>query len=138
MTKPTQQDALMLLKVMEVFMSEPVREARQFWRTIPDGLGFEELQEKYPKGSKEFEQIGNMMIFWETIGSLIKRGLLNEELAFDTFLDAPPWKKMERYFKERREKENAPLEGENLEIAYKRSIEWMKRRSKSSRKTKLG
>ena len=132
MIKPTREDAYILLSVMEVYLSQPLREARRFWRTIPDGLGFEELNEKYPKGSKEFEQIGTMMIFWETIGSLIKRRLLNEELAFDTFLDAPPWKKMERYFKERREKEKAPLEGENLEIAYKLSLKWQKKRQQKS------
>jgi len=133
MRGPTREDADMLLRVMEVYFSRPVREARRFWRTIPDGLGYEELHAKYPKGSKEFEEIGTMMIFWETVGSLIKRGLLNEELAFDTFLDAPPWKKMERYFKERREKENAPLEGENLETAYKRSREWQRKREKFRR-----
>ena len=124
----------MLLRVMEVYLSQPLREARQFWRTIPDDLGFDELHAKYPRGGKEFEQIGTMMVFWETIGSLIKRSLLNEELAFDTFLDAPPWKKLERYFKERRQKENAPLEGENLEIAYNRSLKWQKKRPKSSRR----
>lgn len=68
------------------------------------------------------------MIFWETMGSLLKHGLLNEELAFDTFLDAPPWPKVERFFKERREKERSPLEGENIEYAFRRSLKWKKAR----------
>ncbi len=116
----------MLLKVMSTFLSEPMKQARRFWRTIPDGLGFDELLKKYPRGSEEFEHISNMMIFWETIGSLLKHGLLNEELAFDTFLDAPPWPKIERFFKERRRKEHNPLEGENIEYAFKRSLKWKK------------
>jgi len=41
---------------------------------------------------------------------LLRHGLLNEDLAFDTFLDAPPWPKVERFLKERRPKEQSPLE----------------------------
>ena len=105
-----------------------MKEARRFWRTIPDGLGFSALVKKYPRGSEEFEHVSNMMTFWETVGSLIKRGLLNEDLAFDTFLDAPPWPKVERFFRERRKKENEPLEGENIEHAYELSMKWKQAR----------
>ncbi len=121
----------MLLEVMSTYLSEPMKQARRFWRTIPDGLGFEKLLKRYPRGSEEFENISNMMIFWETVGSLLKHGLLNEELAFDTFLDAPPWPKVERFFQERRKRENNPLEGENVEYAFKRSIKWKKARERS-------
>ncbi len=96
-------------------------------------LGLRGVAEKHPKGSEEFEHIGNMMIFWETVGSLLKHGLLNEELAFDTFLDAPPWPKVERFFQERRKQENNPLEGENLEYAFKHSMKWKKKREKRAR-----
>src|SRR5438132_7784911 len=91
--RPDREDLRILLRIMEIYLSDPMRKARSFWRTIPDGLTLEELLERYPRGSEEFELFGSMMVFWETIGSLIKHGLLNEELAFDTFLDAPPWKK---------------------------------------------
>ena len=128
--RPTERDAGMLLEVMSVYLSEQMKEARRFWRMIPDGLGFDEMLEKYPRGSDEFERISSVMIFWETIGSLLKRGLLNRELAFDTFLDAPPWPKVKRFFEERREKENAPLEGENIEFAYELSMKWKKARER--------
>jgi hypothetical protein len=118
----------MLLEVMSIYLSGPMKDARRFWRTIPDGLGFDEMLKKYPRGSEEFEHISNMMIFWETVGSLLKRGLLNEDLAFDTFLDAPPWPKVKHFFEERRKKENAPLEGENIEHAYELSVKWKKAR----------
>jgi hypothetical protein len=52
---------------------------------------------------------------------------LKEELAFDTFLDAPPWKKVETAFLALRQEEGKGLEAENLEFAYLRSQEWMKR-----------
>ena len=114
---------------MEIYVSDPVRKARSFWRTIPDGLSFEELVERYPRGSEEFELFGTVMIFWETIGSLMKHGLLSEELAFDTFLDAPPWPKVEVAFVSLRKEEGKALEGENLEYAYRRSLDWRVRQT---------
>ncbi len=135
MPKSSPKDAEMLLEVMSIYLSPAMLDARRFWRILPDGLGFEELLEKYPKGSEDYERLSNIMIFWETIGSLLKRGLLNQDLAFDTFLDAPPWPKVKRFFQERREKENAPLEGENIERAYELSLIW-KQASQRGRKRK--
>jgi hypothetical protein len=116
-----------LLRIMEIYLSDPVRKARAFMRTVPEGLSFDELFERYPRGSDDYELLSSMIIFWETIGSLMKHGLLKEELAFDTFLDAPPWKKVETAFLALRKEEGKGLEAENLEFAYLRSREWMKR-----------
>lgn len=112
---------------MEIYLSDPVKKARAFMRTLPEGLTFDELIERYPRGSEDYELFGAMMIFWETIGSLMKHGLLNEELAFDTFLDAPPWKKVEAAILSLRKEKGKALEGENLEFAYRRSLKWMER-----------
>ena len=68
-----------------------------------------------------------MLTFWETVGALLKKGLLSEELAFDTFLDAPPWKKIEAAALSLREERQDPRELENLEYAYHRSVEWKTR-----------
>ena len=122
---PDREDLQILLRIMEIYLSDPMRKARSFWRTIPDGLTLEELLERYPRGSEEFELFGSMMVFWETIGSLMKHGLLNEELAFDTFLDAPPWKKVEAAFVAMRKEPGKAVEAENLEFAYRRSMKWM-------------
>ncbi len=69
-----------------------------------------------------------MAIFWEMAGSLMRRGLLSEDLAFDTFMDAPPWSKVERIVLDRREREKAPAEGENFEWIAKRARAWVKQR----------
>lgn len=92
---PDRADADVLLRLLEILLSDPVRKARNFWRTVPDGLTFAELREMYPHGTGGFEHIDTLMTFWETTGSLLKHGLLSEELAFDSFLEAPPWKKVE-------------------------------------------
>lgn len=123
-TSPDRNDLEVLLRILEIFVSDPVRKARNFWRTIPDGLTLSELDEKYPRGSEAYEYIDTVLAFWETVGSLLKHRLLSEELAFDTFLDAPPWKRIETAALSLREERGA-LELENLEYAYRRSLEWL-------------
>jgi hypothetical protein len=68
-----------------------------------------------------------VLAFWETVGALLKKGLLNEELAFDTFLDGPPWKKIEAAALSLREERGEPAELENLEYAYHRLVDWKAR-----------
>jgi hypothetical protein len=109
---------------MEVYLSEPVVAARRFWQAMPDGLGLAELSEAYPRGSEGHAHIDTLMIFWETIGGLLKPGLLREDLAFDTFLDAPPWPKIEGVIRDLRAEREAPAEGENLEYAYRRAMSY--------------
>jgi len=128
MSSPSRDDARTLLQLMQVYLSEPFRKARQHWRTVPDGLTFEELLAKYPMGSDEFMDIEAMIVFWDTIGCLLKHGLLSEELIFDSFLDAPPWPKVEAAFMSLRAQEGGALEGENFEFAYRRSLECRKER----------
>jgi hypothetical protein len=79
--EPDRVDAEILLHVMEVYLSEPVAAARRFWHALPDGLGLAGLSEAYPRGSEGSAHIDTLMIFWETIGGLLKRGLLREDLA---------------------------------------------------------
>jgi hypothetical protein len=122
--QPGRPDVDLLLRILELFLSEPLRKARNFWRTIPDGLTFAELEEKFPRGSEGFEQIDTVLTFWETVGALLRKGLLSEELAFDTFLDAPPWPKIEAAARSLREERQDPRELENLEYAYRRSVDW--------------
>jgi len=51
-------------------------------------------------------------------------GILQEDLAFDTFMNAPPWGEVERIVRDRRTHEKAPAEGENFEWIAKRARTW--------------
>src|SRR2546426_12469670 len=101
MSKPTTQDAQALLTLMDIFLSDSVREARKGWRTLPEGLSLEEFEERFPGGSEGWEHFSTIAIFWETAGTLMRRGLILADLAFDTFTDAPPRGKRERNTEER-------------------------------------
>ena len=122
------QDANTLLTLMQIYFSEPILKARRFWRTeLSEGLSLADFESRFPKGSEGYEHFINLASFWETVGSLMQKGLVNEDLAFDTFLDAPPWKKAERIFKERRETRKQSLEGVNFEWIAGRAAEWIAR-----------
>jgi hypothetical protein len=125
--QPDRSDVDLLLRILELWLSDPLRRARNFWRTIPDGLTFKELDERYPRGTESFEHIDTVITFWETVGALLRRGVLSEESAFETFLDAPPWKKIEAAALSLREERDDPRELENLEYAYHRSLDWKAR-----------
>jgi hypothetical protein len=85
-------------------------------------------------GSEGYEHFINLASFWETVGSLMQKELVSEDLAFDTFLDAPPWDKAARIFKDRRERDKQPLEGVNFEWIGARAAEWVARHEKQVQK----
>ena len=125
----------MLVGLLQVILSPPILEARQFYRNeLAEGMSLAEFEKRFPRGSKGFEHFINLMAFWETVGSLIRRGLLNEDLAFDTFLDAPPWNKVARIIKERRERDKSPAEAENFEWVAGRAAEWVARHAAAAPK----
>src|SRR4029077_4605157 len=126
--QPSPQDASTLLSLMQTFFSEPILKARRFWRTeLSDSMSLSDFEAHFPRGSEGYEHFINLASFWETVGSLMQKGLVNEDLAFDTFLDAPPWKKAARIFQERRERYKQPLEGVNFEWIAGRAAAWIAR-----------
>ena len=126
--QPSPQDASTLISLMQIFFSEPVLKARRFWRTeLSDGMSLSDFEARFPRGSEGYEHFINLASFWETVGSLMQKGLVSEDLAFDTFLDAPPWKKAARIFRERRERDQQPLEGVNFEWIAEHAAAWTAR-----------
>jgi hypothetical protein len=126
--EPDRVDAGILLQLLQIYLSAPVVAASGFWRTLPEGLTKAELEAAYPPGSEGHNHVFTLLIIWETIGGLLKRGLLSEELAFDTVFDAPPWPKIEQFIRDLRVERDEPREGENIEYAYERAMKFARER----------
>lgn len=125
---PSAADASTLLTLMQITVSEPMVKARRFVKAdIPAGMTLAEFEARFPRGSEGYENFFMVAAFWETVGSLMRKGLVNEDLAFDTFLDAPPWKYAERIFKDMRARDKSPLEAINFEWIAGRAAEWVTR-----------
>jgi hypothetical protein len=121
---PDRVDAGILLQLLQIYLSAPVVAARGFWRTLPEGLSKAELEAAYPPGSEGHNNVFTLLYFWETVGGLLKQGLLREELAFDTVFDAPPWPTIEQFVRDIRVERDEPREGENIEYAYERAMKF--------------
>jgi hypothetical protein len=63
MPRPTKQDAQLLPTLMDVYLFDSVREARRWWRTLPEGLSLEEFEKRFPRGSEGWEHFSTMAIF---------------------------------------------------------------------------
>ena len=124
-SEPSRSDADLLLRLLELFLSEPVRAARNFWHELPEGSKMAEIEERY--GSRYHEHIGSSVAFWQTVGGLLKSGFLREDLAFSTFLDDPPWKKIKAAALLLRQVHEDPHVMENFEYAYDRALAWRAR-----------
>jgi hypothetical protein len=95
MAKPTYQDADIMLR-MSAWGTELGLPGVVNWiwsdKFITD---YEEFIKKYPQGSKGFNKVLKFLNWYETLGTLYKNGLFNEELLFDWLLIAPHWKRLE-------------------------------------------
>lgn len=124
---------------MQILFSPAVLLAEKFCRSeIAEGMSLEEFESKFPKGSEGYGHFINLACFWETVGYLMKEGLLNQDLAFSTFLDGPPWNRVRKIFLERRERDDQPMEGINFEWVGTRAKEWIEEHErKMNRKNRL-
>ena len=109
----TKEDAQLVVQLAQLGgqMSDP--KARGFiWGDsfISDAKGF---FEKYPPGTDEWNYVGGVAAWYETIGTLWKHGLLDEELLFDWLWVAGMWKRLSPILVAQRC--NTPQLWENLE-----------------------
>ncbi len=95
MPKPTKEDAHLLLHLVELGQSEFSREARRWFFTEFSAKDYDEFIKKFPMGSLEYGRVLNILGFFETAGTLVSHGLLNEDLFFDlSFGLQPIWEKV--------------------------------------------
>ena len=73
----------------------------------------DEFWEKYPPGSVEFGYVSGLASWYETVGSLWKHGLLNEELLFDWLYVSGVWERLKPILVAMRS--STPLLWENFE-----------------------
>ena len=119
MPNPTYQDADLLIKMArwstELGLPDIVN-----WIWSDDFIiDYDEFVKKYPQGSKEFSKVMDFLNWNETLGTLYKNGLFNEELLFDWLLIGPHWKRIEGIALGQRKARGNPRIYENFEAMAK-------------------
>ena len=115
MAKPTYQDATLMLQIAQWGAASGANEAANWiWsdQFIPDYDGF---IKKYPPGSDGFANVSRVCGWYETIGTLYKQGLINEELLFDWLAAYLVWDRVKGIALGQREQLREPRIYENFE-----------------------
>ncbi len=129
-SKPTVEDAKLVLEIMKEFSGERRAKAMEWFMNelVPKKItDYVEYNRLYPHGSEGRMNIGEIMGIFEIAGGLIENGVLNEDLFFDI---APPprffWETLKPIIYGIRGEMKEPRIGENFELLYERHENWLK------------
>jgi hypothetical protein len=118
------------LKLNELQQSDRIFHGWVFAQQEFKAGSYQEFLSKYPAGtpgSNYFYSVGH---FLEVCGVLLKNGLLNEDLFFDTFWFEPIWKNFEPVIASMRKEFSEPSIEENFELLYRRYLQWKDAKSR--------
>lgn len=96
--KPTHADAELLLRLYEIRRDPELRQARKWFLTDFKPGEWSEIKPHYLSHSDEDRWFRMTVSYWEMVGTLVNRGVLNAELFFDhTGEDVVTWKRCESW-----------------------------------------
>lgn len=130
--KPTKEDARLMLQLEELLLMDPNQRAfHWFWRVfyLQKLDNREVIRKVFPANSEGQRYFDRIAAFWESAGTLVKNGLLNEQLFFDRFLVKPYWEALKPVILTDRDEAKEPRLSENFEWLAKREQTWQLTRS---------
>jgi hypothetical protein len=103
MAKPTHADAELLLHLYEVRRDPELRRARKWFLSEFKPGAWSEIKARYLTHSDEDRWFRMTISYWEMVGTLVNRGVLNADLFFDhTGEDIVTWAKCGSWIAEAR------------------------------------
>ena len=134
MPKATQQDAELILKLYELRRDPEMRRARSFLLTEFAATDWEAVRPHFMTGSDLDRHIRMATSYWEMVAAFVNRGLLDEDLFFDTHGEAlVVWNKVKAIVPGAR-KQIRPTWLWNLERLARRQQAWRERTYKTASK----
>jgi hypothetical protein len=125
MGKPTKDDADIILKLAELSALMGTQAGAEIiWD--PE---FEPSVDKHPPGSKEWGSIVQLMRWMETIGTLYRNGLVNEDLLFDWLGVTSVWDRVMPFALSIREHSGSTAMWENFEHMAEMQRNWTPKRA---------
>lgn len=119
MAKPTHQDAIIMLRLYQLSAIAGLSEATNWMWSDNFITDYAEFIKKYPPGSEGYEKATRICGYYETIGTLYKNGLFNEELLFDWLAVYLVWDRIKNFAIGLREEAREPRLFENFEAMAK-------------------
>ncbi len=125
---PTWEDADLLLRLDALAAQDETRKAIDWFRTTHLGA---EAPNVHPilRDSPEFLYVHRFIELFETMGTLVKFHLLNEELVHDRWMSRAIWNFLKPTIERERLTIDSPSLAENFEWLARRNQEWADRRA---------
>jgi uncharacterized protein DUF4760 len=84
MAQITYEEVNLMLRLYDLRREARLRQARAWFTDNFHPETPEEMMERYPQGSEEYTYIRMVISYWEMVASIVNRGLINDELFFES------------------------------------------------------
>jgi hypothetical protein len=130
MTKPTREDADILLRLAELLALYNMPAAATFVWSDDFPTDFAQFRDKFPRGkrSEEEDLLHRFVGYFETAGTLYRNGLFSGDLMFDWMAVTAAWDRVKGYALGVREEMGDPRLFENFEYAAEQARSWQPKR----------
>jgi hypothetical protein len=133
MAKPTMQDAEIMLRLAQLHALQGVRQAAGWMWSDQFTEDYKEFDAKYPEGTEEKGYVYTVATFNETVGTLWKHGLINEDLLFDWLAIDRVWDRIKGFCLGERQEHGEPRLWENFEAMANAARSWSQPARRSTR-----
>jgi hypothetical protein len=115
MGQPTKDDAHLLVQLARLGAEMGIGPASGFIWSDDFVTDYHEFKEKFPSGSEGASHVGTIAGFYETIATLVKNDLIDEDLIHDWLGSNMIWNRIGGILKGQREDSGEPRLWENFE-----------------------
>ena len=127
---PTHEDANLILRLYEMRREPRMREARRWFAASFNPTTLEAFQRLCPPGSEENASYRMVTSYWEMVASFVNRGVLHEELYFETGGEMLfVWERLARLPAQMRASQKNPKALANVEAVVARFQAWWAERA---------
>jgi hypothetical protein len=129
-TKPTYDDAKLILRLYEMRREEKMRTARDWFAQNFHFKTLEEYNRQCPASSSMNAYSRMVMSYWEMVASFITSGVLNQELFFASGMEMLfVWERIRDLVPQIRQANKNPTAHQNLETVAAAYIKWLNERA---------
>jgi hypothetical protein len=124
--KPDKNDAHLLVELYNAQATHNVQDAMGFVFSNENPDNFEAFRAKYPRGSSSSQErlLYKALGFFETVGTLYRNGLINEDLLFDWLAVDFVWNRVKYFVDGMREETGSARMYENFEYMAAKNAKW--------------
>jgi len=133
MSNVTYEEVNLMLRLYDMRRETRLRQARNWFVDHFHPASVDELTQKYPAGTDEYTNIRMVISYWEMVASIVNRGLINDELFFESNGEIwVVWDRMRAIVPTWRAAFKNPRLFANIEETYKRLEAWREKHAPGS------